>query len=202
MCPVSDLTGTRTRSNATSSSEQPDRVARTGRISLICLTCFARPVAKRREKIACAPRVSVLDRSLPLKPFGGAAPQRVAVLGPEEAEMAEFRGTDVRRRDGEDLRFDRREARAQQLDRRSSRPGIVRETDRAQSAPVFWKVRETGKRLVVEEIARAVHPAHPLQERVPRQVFAESAPARRVAEQTGQGGADKVEHGENAVTLR
>ena len=56
MCPVSDLTGTRTRSNATSSSEQPDRVARTGRISLICLTCFARPVAKRRENCLRAAR--------------------------------------------------------------------------------------------------------------------------------------------------
>src|SRR3974390_1674383 len=129
----------------------------------------------------------MMDCSLPLEPFGGTAPQRVAMLGSEEAEMAEFRSTDVRWRDGEDLGFDRRETRAQQFDCRSRRPGIVRERDRAQSAPVFRKVRETGKRLVVEEIARAVHPPHPLREHVPRQVLAEAAPAPRGAGKTGQG---------------
>src|SRR3974390_2353867 len=91
---------------------------------------------RKCAKIVCTPRVSLwiasklalpamMDWSLPLEPFGGTAPQRVAMLGPEEAEMAEFRSTDVRWRDGEDLRFDRRETRPQQFACRSRRPGIV-----------------------------------------------------------------------------
>src|SRR5579863_194174 len=60
-----------------------------------------------------------------LQPFGGAAPERVAVFGTEKTEMADRGCVGVLRRDGDDVGCRGLEARSHQFDRRPRRPGIV-----------------------------------------------------------------------------
>ena len=74
-----------------------------------------------------------------LKPFRGAAPQRVAKLRAKEAEMTDPGRADVGRRDGEEFGLDRRKSRAQEFDGAECRPGIVGQTQRAQAPWNFEK---------------------------------------------------------------
>ena len=99
------------------------------------------------------------------------------MLGAEESEMPELGCAHIRRRYGEDFRFDRSKTRAQKLDGRPRGPGIVGKTDRAHRAPVLRKIRQALERGVVEEIARAVDPVGPLQKDALRQVLAYTAPS-------------------------
>ena len=76
-----------------------------------------------------------------LKPFRGAPPQGVALVGPKESEMTDLGRADIRRRDGENVRRDRAKSRAQHFDRGPGRPGIVGDTQRAQRAAIFREIR-------------------------------------------------------------
>src|ERR1700722_1087086 len=66
-----------------------------------------------------------------LHPFRGAAPERVAMFGAEEAEVADFGRTGVGGGDGQDFRLGGGKFRTQKLDRRPRRPGIVGQAQRA-----------------------------------------------------------------------
>src|ERR1700747_201738 len=101
---------------------------------------------------------SITGPSLRLQPLRSTAPQRVAMLGPEESEMTEFWHRELRGPDGKDFWPRAAIARAKQFDCRPSGPGVVGEMERANGALVFWKVGEAGKRVVIEQIARAHHP--------------------------------------------
>src|SRR5215469_83769 len=105
------------------------------------------------------------------------------MIGAEESEMPDLRYPCIRRRHGEDFRFDRSKARTQKFDGAPSGPRIVGKTDRAHRALVPREIRHSVEAEVVEEIARAVHPPRPLQKNVLRQVFAKTAPPRRVTQQ-------------------
>jgi hypothetical protein len=80
--------------------------------------------------------------SVRLQPFRGAAPERVAVLGAEEAEMTDFARADIGGRHSDDLGLGRRIALAEHFDRRPRRPGIVGEVQRAHRALVVLEVVE------------------------------------------------------------
>src|SRR6266851_2231990 len=105
-------------------------------------------------------RANLLHR---LDPFRRAPPQRVAMLGAEESEMADFCDADVGGRYGEDFWLRRLKSGAQKFDCRSRRPGIVRKAERAQRAWKFRKILQRLERRIVEQIALAHHPADPLQ---------------------------------------
>src|SRR5579872_4067639 len=77
---------------------------------------------------------------LRLQPLGSAAPQRVAVLGSEEAEVADLLNPGIQGRDGDDVRRRRLEAGAQQLDCGPRRPGIVGKMNRAQRALIDGEI--------------------------------------------------------------
>src|SRR5262249_32808370 len=134
-------------------------------------------------------------------PFGHAAPERVAVFGAEEAEMADLAGIDIGRPDRHHLRLGRGEAGAQQFDGRPWRPGIVGNAQRPQLALEGGKilqVRQAG----IEEATGTADPVGPLQEDILRQVLADAGPAWRIAEHAGERNADDIHQHKDAVALR
>src|SRR6266851_4141011 len=144
-------------------------------------------------------RANLLAR---LDPFRRASPQRVAMLGAEETKMADLGRAGIGGRDGEDFRLGRRKSRAQKFDRRARRPGVVGKAQRAQRALKFRKILQRLELVIVEQIALAHDPAGPLQKHALRQIFAQPAPARRIAQQAGEGGAYEIQHGIDAVAFR
>src|ERR1700752_812806 len=78
--------------------------------------------------------------SLRLQPLRGPAPQRVAMLAPEEPEMTELWHGELGGPDGQNLRARAGIALAQHLNGRPRRPGIVGEAERAHRAPVIGKI--------------------------------------------------------------
>src|ERR1700726_4004006 len=125
-----------------------------------------------------------------LDPFRGASPQRVAMLGAKETEMADPGRTHVGGRYGENFWLDRGKSRAQQFDRWPRRPGIIGKAQRAHRALELRKILQRLELGIVEQIAFAHDPGDPLLKYALRQILAQPAPARRIAQQPGERDAD------------
>src|SRR5262249_47717209 len=119
--------------------------------------------------------------SLRLQPLRSTAPQRVAMIRAEEAEMADLADADIAGRDRDDLGLGRGEARAHHPDRRPCRTEMVGNADRAYRTLDLAEAGERGERGRVEHVARDVDPPHPLQDHALRQALADAGPARGVA---------------------
>ena len=74
--------------------------------------------------------------------------------------------------------------------------------ERAHRAPVVRKILQCAEIWIVEQIARAHHPARPLLENALGQILAQTAPAGRITQQPGEGEADEIQDGVDAVTFR
>src|SRR5258708_27830773 len=111
------------------------------------------------------------------------------MVGTEKTEMADLGRSEMGGRDGEDLRLGRDKSRAEQFDRRPGRPGIIGKAQRAHRAIELRKVLQAAELWIVEQIAFAHDPGDPFLEYALRQVLAQAAPARRIAQQPGKGGA-------------
>src|SRR5260370_26042903 len=105
------------------------------------MDCFASLAMTVMPALArVRPTLSGLLRCL--NPFRSAAPQRVAVLGAEKAEMADAGHRGLGGRDGQDFRPGRSKSRAKKLDGRSGRPRIVGKAQRAHCPAVRRKILE------------------------------------------------------------
>ena len=124
------------------------------------------------------------------------------MLGAEKAEMADPGYFGISGCDGEDFRFGRSKSGTQKFDRRPRRPGIVGEAQRAHRSLKFRKILQRLELGIVEQIAFAHDPAGPFEKHALWQIFAQAAPARRVAQQAGERGADEIQHGIDAVAFR
>src|ERR1700704_6479156 len=91
-------------------------------------------------------------------------------------------------------------------EQRSSTAGCVAQgSSERHSAHRPAKLRKILQSLecgVVEQIALAHDPADPLLKHALRQVFAQTAPARRIAQEPGEGGADVIQHEVDAIAFR
>src|SRR6266478_895916 len=137
-----------------------------------------------------------------LDPFRGASPERVAMLGTEKTKMADLGHSDVGGRDGEDFRLGRDKSRAEQFDSRPRRPGIIGKAQRAHRALELRKILQAAELGIVEQIAFAHDPGDPFLEYALRQILSQTAPPRRIAQQPGEGDADEIQHGIDAIAFR
>src|SRR5216684_4067746 len=110
------------------------------------------------------------------------------MVGTEKTEMADLGRSDIGRRDGEDLRLGRDKSRAEQFDRRPGRPGIIGKAQRAHRAIELRKVLQAAEPGIIEQITFAHDPGDPLLKYTLRQILAQTAPPRRIAQQPGEGG--------------
>src|SRR5664280_1648605 len=118
-----------------------------------------------------------------LHPFRRTSPERVAMLRAKETKMADLGRSRVGGRDGQDFRLGRDKSRTKKFDRRSRRPGIIGETQGAQRTSIMREVRKCLELGIVEQIALAHDPADPLLDHALRQILAQTAPARRIAQE-------------------
>src|SRR3954451_5526184 len=101
-----------------------------------------------------------------LNPFRRVSPQGLTMLGAKITEMADR--AQLGGRDRDYFRLDRAKARTEQFDSRTRRPGIIGQAQRAHRSAVMRKILQLGELGIIQQIAFARDPAHPLQKNVPR----------------------------------